>query len=99
MNPIYGCPEFNLWFTSLWLDTGQSLAGMTGRGADSKMQPAGLVFVFEDEAQGDVGGGDRLAVVEAGSVAGGGDAAFGAAGKGGLFGRVDGLYPDVGGPA
>ena len=77
----------------------RGVAGMTGRGVDSKMEPGGLVFVFEDETQGDVAGGDRLAVAEAGSVAGGGDAAFGAAAQGGLFGRVDGLYPDVGGPA
>ena len=63
------------------------------------MEPGGLVFVLEDEAQGDVAGGDRLAVAEAGAVAGGGDAAFGAAAQGGLIGRVDGLYPDVGGPA
>ena len=64
-----------------------------------EMEPAGLLLVLEDEAQGDVRGGDRLAVAVAGAVAGGGDAAFGAPDQGGLFGRVDRLYADVGGPA
>ena len=63
------------------------------------MQPAGLVFVFEDEAQGDVGGSDRMAVAVAGAIAGGGDTAFGARDQGGFAGRVDGLYPDIVGPA
>ena len=63
------------------------------------MEPAGLVFVLEDEAQGDVAGDDRLAVAVAGAVAGGGDTAFGALDQGGFAERVDGLYPDVGGPA
>lgn len=44
----------------------------------SKVEPAWLVLVLEDEAQGDVRGGDRFAVAVAGAVAGGSDAAFGA---------------------
>ena len=53
MNPIYGCPEFNLWFTSLWLDTGQSLAGMGERGGRYDGERGGR---YDGEYDGERGG-------------------------------------------
>ena len=41
-----------------------------------KMEPAGLVYVLEDEAQGDVRSCDWMAVAVTGAIAGGGNAAF-----------------------